>query len=746
MRFSHCVVVPTLTLLSMCGWAAEPAPKVPAVVAALPVFEAHLADGKDLLAHWEKTPWAKMWADPALKPLHQPVDEWQAQAAKDLGGTPTELIAAIANAILKITPLPASAAGAEKPQIPMAIYAGVDLGTFATSLFTMAKKAGGEHRTSTDATVAGADEAIAEEDHADRMLARFATSLALGIQTLPTRPVMRTTPMKDDLLITADVPGIFTMLLGAMSAGPQRDTVVRMQKQCAELKVTEGSYRLDIVPEGFLEVIDMGKASIIGYKPVDRAMLARLPANTLMAVAIGYDGITLWKQQRVNLLPDWAPMVGTKAEDIDATEKALNEMIVSVGFDISLEEIFTSLTGTSLFSISPAMPFPGVSVSMPRSPALDKLIASGLKKLEMTPPAEGASTLIPIPNMPVALTLVCDRTSWLISTDPVLADQWLGGKANGWADSPAAKLALSKAPADAYLIGSSDTQGVLRMLAGYAGMGLSMATMITPEQRQAVLAGLNILATNASTGYMVSGTNAQGRVVTEMRSLTGALPGFGLIGGIGAATAMMRQQHVAHEMNKPEIVSDPNDPLVVLHELIFPAQEQFRAGGYRDQDGNGRGEFGLLSELAGRRAVGNEQRLGLIEGPLARGATAGGYAYTIYLPGEVTRVADDGKTETRPAVPGNAKLQEEKYVAYAWPSRAKDGKMYAMLADGAVYQADYRGVPPAWNAVFGGAGFEAQPTWKETAAGGEGESEEDTESATPPTTVTPMAPEPTPIP
>ena len=714
-------LVPTILLLSAWTWAAEPSP---APVLPGKAVEVQLADGKDLLAHWETTPWAKMWADPALKPLHKPFAEAQAEAAKDLGATPTELLAAMANAALTVNYLPAASPAAGKPVLPLTVSAGADFGNYAAKLFTFFKNTADTSSTkSRPATVAGADEAISHPSQPEAIFARFATGLAFGFQTPPVRPQAHPN-LKDDLFAHADIARIFEMLGAAMPSGSEHDSILRAKQQLAEMKLSEATYRMQIIPEGFLEKVDVGVVKTIGYKPVDRALLARLPANVLMVGAIGYDSVEAWKFQRSPLLANWAPLLGCDPADSDATEKAINAKFKEFGLDVSLAEAFTAFTGTSFIAITPSMPFPAATIAIPRSPVADKLIALGLGKLGSQVPAEGSSVIIPIPNAPVVATLVCDKSAWLVSSDTVLADQWLSGKAdNGWTASAAGSLALSKAPADAYLIAASDTPAVMRLLAGYAGMGLTMAKQLTPEQRQAIIQGFNVLAAAASPGYAVAGS-VKGRQITEVRSLTGVVPGVFIIGGIAGTFSYMRQQalHERGPHNGPEAaekIADPTLPVTVLRQNILPAQEQFKAGLYRDQDGDGIGEYALLSELNGRRDVGEGQRLALLSGPLARGATVGGYSYTIYLPGGATRVADDGKAESRTSVPANADAQEKTFVAYAWPARTKDGMMYA-LVNNVVYETPYNGMPPAWNAVFDGAGFEAKPKWAMSAGSSTG--------------------------
>jgi hypothetical protein len=254
-------------------------------------------------------------------------------------------------------------------------------------------------------------------------------------------------------------------------------------------------------------------------------------------------------------------------------------------------------------------------------------------------------------------------------------------------------------------------------------MGLTMAKKLTPEQRQAIIQGLNVLGAAAAPGYAVAGS-VKGRQITEVRSLTGVVPSAVVIGGLAGVYNYRRANPAHGGPAAAKTNTDPKFPPTVLRRGILPAEIQFQAGAYRDQDGDGIGEYGLLSELNGGRDVGDGQRLFLFN----PSSTIGDYSYTVYLPGGATRVADDGKTTTRASIPANADDQEKTFVAYAWPARTKDGIMYA-LVDEVIYEAPYKGLPPAWNAVFDGAGFEAKPKW-----------------AVSPDTGTEAAPEPTNVP
>jgi hypothetical protein len=703
MRFRRLLLVPTLALAAHAGlWSEEPVPGTTVGTFAL-------ADGKDLIAHWEQGPWGKTWAEPALAPLHAPVDAWQQESAKTLDGTPLELLAAMrqAGGLLKFGTV------ANRP----AFVAGADFGAFASKLFALAKKA---DQGAAEVQIAGADAAFRnpKENQKNNVLARFATALVAGINTPPVKPEARTTPLAGDVIAQANFPALMRLILQAVDQQGTKSRLAEMDAQFARNGITDATYRMDLVPEGFLEHIAITAKVMNGYRAVDRDLLARLPASTLMAVGVGFDGAAVWKTERSSLLSGWAPLVGTDPTNLDATEQALDQVVAKFGIPIKISDLMTGMVGTSVFAITPGMPFPALSLSLPRSPALDQAVIALLAKIEAKAPEEGSSIPLPLPGVPVALTLVREAKSWFITSDLTAADSWLVAKPGGWADTPAMKLALSKASPDAYVIGASDTPAVLRLIAGYAGMALGMAKDMPADQKQALLQGLNLLASHAATGYVVAGRQ-DGQIVTEVRSITGLVAGPLTIGAAAGVIAARRAATITKSAPGMGHATAPKrGPAQILRSVVFPAEVQFQAGGYIDQNGNGIGEYGLLSELSGRRPVNaNNPTIALLDGPLAKGAVADGYAYAVYLPATNGRVAEDGKKEVRAAIAANAELQEHAFVAYAWPVRVKTGKMYALTADGAVYEADFAGQPPAWNAVFGGKGWQDAPTWKPAGTG-----------------------------
>lgn len=149
---------------------------------------------------------------------------------------------------------------------------------------------------------------------------------------------------------------------------------------------------------------------------------------------------------------------------------------------------------------------------------------------------------------------------------------------------------------------------------------------------------------------------------------------------------------------------------------IFPAEVQFQAMPLLDQDRNGVGEYGLLSELSGRRGVGRlaPAEVRLLTGPLARGDAANRYRFALYLPdGTGGALAEPAGPGPR-SMPDKAALaqQERHFIAYAWPADAASGRyMFAITESGVVRSVPRQDQPPAWNAVLGGKGWDAEPVW-----------------------------------
>ncbi|MEK7411728.1 MAG: hypothetical protein AAB263_00255, partial [Planctomycetota bacterium] len=455
-------------------------------------------------------------------------------------------------------------------------------------------------------------------------------------------------------------------------------------------------------------------AGTFGGKAVDKAVLARLPATTLMTLAFGCDGKGYWKAAGNALLSNIDSAMHRGAPvGAEATATEIRTIMQAMGIEGGLQQVIESIDGTIVVALTQGAPVPGMTIALPRAKAIDQLVGIGLAQAQVEMPAEGQSAMMPLPpGVPVALSLLRDKTHWVLSTDPMLLATWPSGAPGGFADTAMAKTLYTKAPANAYLLGASDTPTVIRTIQGYVGMAMGMARDLSAQQKQAINAAMTKLASNAATGYLFATQDDKGGRL-ELRGLFGGAVFPAIIAAIAVPNLM-----------ESRVTANESATAATLKSGVFPAQITFQAGGYQDADADNVGEHGLLSELTGLRAT-NKIAAGsikLLQGPLAQangGFVANGYHYMIYLPdgkgGAIGEPAGD-QTMARPSIIDgttvkDANDQEMYWVAYAWPvSRDTGRRMFVMLNDGQVRSEYWNGQEPKWNDVFGGGTWTDQAT------------------------------------
>lgn len=136
---------------------------------------------------------------------------------------------------------------------------------------------------------------------------------------------------------------------------------------------------------------------------------------------------------------------------------------------------------------------------------------------------------------------------------------------------------------------------------------------------------------------------------------------------------------------------------------IAAAQERFRAEARVDADGDGRGAYGFLRELAGGSLRGSSHGLAepLLPAELratyvnTRGhrlALDGHYFFQVWLPGPGgAPLADTGVVELGALVLIDGELAEERWCGYAWPASdvTEHDPAFHVGADGTVWQTDW---------------------------------------------------------
>lgn len=552
--------------------------------------------------------------------------------------------------------------------------------------------------------VPGADEAFIDTGKNQGLgfrFLRFANQFVLtnSARAAWQKPVQPAAASND--LVLRFLPALCARFIDKAVPAPERAS---MESSLERLRRMQGPIDLtaDFVPAGVSMRCVVPEASSFGI-PVDQAVLAKLPATTLSAVATGIDGAAWWAKERTDLFKTLGA-AQTPAVSAEQVEQNLDAALKGQGLTCTAAELVSGLKGTFLFALMQAAPFPTAVLALPRSKGLDEVVALALKQAQQEMPAEGAMAMIPLGVIPMSLTLVRAPGHWLMTTDTMLASTWSGAAPGGWLDTPVGKLAVAKAGADAWLVGAADNAAEIRMYTGFLAMGLQQIPGLAPEERQAVMKTMQILAQNAQPGWC-TGRNKDGTAVMEVTGLTGGVVIPAIVAAIAIPNMLESRKHAGE-----------STAALLLKSSVFPAQVQYLSGGYMDQDKDGRGEYGFFQELAGGPIAGQEAKVQLLpEIYNAPEPEVDGYRFAIYLPDGQGGATAERLGARRPEAKA-ADAQEKSFVVYAWPVEGGAGRQaFALTHEGQVYHAPASadGQPPAWNALFGGAdkGWADAPVW-----------------------------------
>ncbi len=472
-----------------------------------------------------------------------------------------------------------------------------------------------------------------------------------------------------------------------------------------------GSAEWTWIPEGLATRLRLAAASAI-LIPLDRAALAPVPADALAVQAIGLDGDAWWTANQ-----QWCAELLTALK----VERPLSEVFAGVGLPADPREVFAALKGTAVMVIRDGATMPPVTLLLPRNPQLDRVIEAGMRALGCPLPEVGSSTpLLPDPpdmepreRQQLAMitgmfgaSLGRTATTWILSTDAFLSGDLLAGTSGGWSEGAIGKLALSKVDAQTCSLMATDGQRAFRSMAQYASM---FASQLPDRKQSAALVKLGVaLARSAGPGYTVGRRDGAGFMIE------GRGPGLDLLfpGGNPGSAGIIAAIAIPNLLES-RVTANEAAAAATLKSGIFPAQVQFQAGAYVDEDSDGRGEYGFLTEFSGGPVPGFNKTLQL----LAPGDWSGvrnGYHYVVYLPDGA-----GGGGDSRSALGQNGIGDREAYwVAYAWPEKDQGRKVFAICHTGMIYQQPMAKGPatatkPAWNDLFGGGdkSWADQPTW-----------------------------------
>jgi hypothetical protein len=666
--------------------------------APVPIVDLTISDGIRLIQHFHDSIYFKVWSSPSLAAVRAKLDELKPQAQEQVGFDPFAVLAGLISARLQVSfeAVPGVAPADATPEILLQL----DLGPQATVLFH-----GLIDKLPLPATtVAGADEAILLPDSA-HALARFGTVLAVGKKEKLRKPGA-VPASAHDISIHFDGAALATAIRAHVEEPDAKaaDQILAILKPYA----VPGQADFDLVPDGMLSASSL-ETTVSWLIPVDHAFFGRLPASAYTCAAFGLDGQALWK----DLIK---PILGVIAEKNgnppDQAETMFNATAAGAGLNVQLSDLVSGLKGTFFTATTPGAPIPGITIGIPRSPALDQLITFALKQLQNDPPAEGMSTSVIIPNVPVPINLIRSAAAWVITSDATLASSWSADPTGAWSATPLGKLAAAKVDAEVSSFSVSDTPTELRSVQGYLAMGMA-AVPLEPPVKQAIINGLSQIIAQSGLAYQISKQGAK-RITGEGRGLLGmgSLSGIAVV-AIGASLAI--PNIMAHRESRT--TTGDAGAAAALREQVFPAEVQFQAANYQDRDKDGIGDFGFFGEMAGGPIPGRTDNLTLSLLPPAWNALSpviNGYQYAIYIPdgkGGAMSAADD-----HPIIDALAtERPEADFVAYCWPVKAPKGShLFAITAKGAPYAIPFKaGDPaPAWNAIFGGKGWHDPIVWE----------------------------------
>ena len=289
--------------------------------------------------------------------------------------------------------------------------------------------------------------------------------------------------------------------------------------------IPQGSLDLSAIAEGF--AVDLALASQPAWlAPLDSAVLERLPGDAMSVMATGVNAGPWWQQLGPELFTVIAAQQGIEAAQV---QQQLDGLLAGLGVAGGIGELMNGLNGTMFTMLGGGGGLvPALTIGVPRSAALDQLVQTGVAMLGQAVPAEGKLLFLafPSPNRDLAViapgvVLTRDATHWVISTDALMAEEWVAGATGGFMAAHGAALMAGRS--DVRVLGWANTRSLLRSALPFLGLG----TMEFARGRfsEALLHGGLTLVQHAGFDSVV-GYPADGGFRVEGR---GPLGGLGLI-------------------------------------------------------------------------------------------------------------------------------------------------------------------------------------------------------------------------
>ena len=384
--------------------------------------------------------------------------------------------------------------------------------------------------------VEGADESfISEEGHLT--LSRFGNTIVLADPdniAVPAQDI----GIESDIETNISVQSLVDTLIDlAYSKAPNQPPVAKEDVKQFLSQYDQFTHTVTIKSGGLFETIDFIGPEKSGVQNIDRDILKRLPDNALIAAAIGLNGRDLWTDH-LRVFLDLAAQANPN-ESADDMIQNINNALSFFGVEMGISSIFEGLNGTFFMTVTPSVPFPAISIGIPRSDALDQLINAVLvAQFNIIRPPEGQIETIPLrPGVP-PLQLGFGKDYWFLSTDRVLTQKWLNDQTGGWDQSEAAQAALKQSKHDPFLIGGMDTKQVLNIaqsLMGLAALGARGDDQANIHSISNLLQKIQLMA---EPNYIIANQNGRD-IHYDIYSLIGSGP---VLMAPAAAIGAVRQQ------------------------------------------------------------------------------------------------------------------------------------------------------------------------------------------------------------
>ena len=520
----------------------------------------------------------------------------------------------------------------------------------------------------------GADAAFLKDGGKERA-ARFGSTIVLSHLADPVKADVSAS--EHDFVAHARLNELFKLI----AALPDVDKAA-LEKARQSLQSEHMQASVQIKEQGILEHFSMDYSGERIPGSVDLEIFNALPKECLLVGAMHSSGAFM-KQQ----LQDAGIEADPAIRQID---------MVLQNFGTNYVDLVGGINGTIAFAITPAAPFPALSVYLPRSAEVDALLSGLLAQINLAVPAEGTPMALPIPNVPILVQLGKNDSHWILSSDAMHMQGLLKKTAATFAEGPLSAVMKQQAGTGCSVIGAYDTQKIIALVMQY------LAFIPDPEIKMQLSDLLLKIQQRVEPGYMVLNQIDKGFTYRAE----------GLFGGYFSVVPVIAAIAIPNLLES-RVTANQSAATATMRSAIFPAQIQFQAGAYNDSDANGVGRYGFINELSGNVAVAGAEAgdLQLIMGPLAQPnepAQAVGYYFKVYLPHGKGRAFKNAK-QIRNAQLNAEGDMEMRFIVYAWPISAETGRqIFAMTQDGQIvvpeepynYEYDAVNLPP-WNLIWG---------------------------------------------